>query len=112
HPARPAIVDRLLLGDASPGERGVVVRRRSEGDRRRTYLRLVPQSLAGLLPVALRSRWPTGTGSTWDEPRPATYSRRYAPTTWSWPSATPHMNNSPTSPTASNGWHPPCIPRE
>jgi protein-tyrosine-phosphatase/DNA-binding HxlR family transcriptional regulator len=74
-PGRLAIVDRLLLGDASPGElgqvlglptnllahhvkslqeAGVVERRRSEGDRRRTYLRLVPQSLSGLLPVAVR----------------------------------------------------------
>ncbi|MET9344683.1 MarR family transcriptional regulator [Nonomuraea sp. NPDC003804] len=72
---RLAIVDRLLLGDASPGElgqalglptnllahhvkllqeAGVVERRRSEGDRRRTYLRLVPQSLSGLLPAAAR----------------------------------------------------------
>ncbi|MGV9310359.1 arsenate reductase/protein-tyrosine-phosphatase family protein [Nonomuraea sp. NPDC004354] len=71
-PGRLAIVDRLLLGDASPGdlgqqlglptnllahhvkllqEAGVVERQRSEGDRRRTYLRLVPQSLSGLLPV-------------------------------------------------------------
>ncbi|MBT2233487.1 MarR family transcriptional regulator [Nonomuraea sp. NEAU-A123] len=74
-PGRLAIVDRLLLGDASPGElgqalglptnllahhlkllqeAGVVERRRSEGDRRRTYLRLIPQSLSGLLPAAAR----------------------------------------------------------
>ncbi|MFD1541584.1 arsenate reductase/protein-tyrosine-phosphatase family protein [Nonomuraea guangzhouensis] len=74
-PGRLAIVDRLLLGDASPGElgqalglptnllahhvkllqeAGVVERRRSEGDRRRTYLRLVPRSLSGLLPAAAR----------------------------------------------------------
>ncbi|GLW10705.1 putative regulatory protein, ArsR family [Microtetraspora sp. NBRC 13810] len=74
-PGRLAIVDRLLLGDASPGEvgqvlglptnllahhlkllqdAGVIERRRSEGDRRRTYLRLVPQSLSGLVPAAAR----------------------------------------------------------
>ncbi|MGN9841385.1 arsenate reductase/protein-tyrosine-phosphatase family protein [Nonomuraea sp. H19] len=74
-PGRLAIVDRLLLGDASPGElgrvlglptnllahhlkllqeAGVVERRRSEGDRRRTYLRLVPRSLSGLVPAAAR----------------------------------------------------------
>ena len=71
-PARLAIVDRLLLGDASPGElgrelgiasnllahhvklleqAGVVERSRSEGDHRRTYLRLRPEALAGLGPV-------------------------------------------------------------
>ncbi|HEX6361034.1 helix-turn-helix domain-containing protein [Actinophytocola sp.] len=70
-PTRLAIVDRLLLGDASPGElghalglasnllahhvklleqAGVVERSRSEGDHRRTYLRLRPAVLAGLLP--------------------------------------------------------------
>ncbi|MET9240936.1 ArsR family transcriptional regulator [Nonomuraea sp. NPDC003709] len=74
-PGRLAIVDRLLLGDASPGEvgqvlglptnllahhlkllqdAGVIERRRSEGDRRRTYLRLIPQSLSGLVPAAAR----------------------------------------------------------
>lgn len=62
-PARLAITDALADGDASPSElaallampsnlmahhlgtleqAGLVVRRRSEGDRRRTYLRLVP----------------------------------------------------------------------
>jgi protein-tyrosine-phosphatase/DNA-binding HxlR family transcriptional regulator len=62
-PARLAITDALLLGDASPSElaallampsnllahhlrtleqAGVITRRRSEGDRRRAYLRLVP----------------------------------------------------------------------
>jgi len=66
-PARLAIVDTLTLGDASPGEiarqltlatnlvahhvkiladAGLVVRTRSEGDRRRTYLRLEPGALA------------------------------------------------------------------
>jgi len=71
-PARLAIVDRLVLGDASPTElgqylglpsnllahhlklleqAGVVERSRSEGDRRRTYLRLRPAALAGLQPA-------------------------------------------------------------
>ncbi|TMR11126.1 ArsR family transcriptional regulator [Nonomuraea turkmeniaca] len=74
-PGRLAIVDRLLMGDASPGElgqvlgmptnllahhlkllqeAGVVERRRSEGDRRRTYLRLIPRSLSGLVPATIR----------------------------------------------------------
>jgi protein-tyrosine-phosphatase/DNA-binding HxlR family transcriptional regulator len=74
-PARLAIVDALVLGDASPGElghalglptnllahhlnvlqdAGVIKRSRSEGDRRRTYLRLRPQALATLVPVGLR----------------------------------------------------------
>jgi ArsR family transcriptional regulator, arsenate/arsenite/antimonite-responsive transcriptional repressor / arsenate reductase (thioredoxin) len=65
-PARLAITDTLLLGDASPSElaallampsnllahhlrtleqAGVITRRRSEGDRRRAYLRLVPGTL-------------------------------------------------------------------
>jgi ArsR family transcriptional regulator, arsenate/arsenite/antimonite-responsive transcriptional repressor / arsenate reductase (thioredoxin) len=75
-PARLKIVDTLTLGDAAPGElgaalglptnliahhlkalqdAGLVVRTRSEGDRRRTYVRLVPQALtpvvAALLPA-------------------------------------------------------------
>jgi protein-tyrosine-phosphatase/DNA-binding transcriptional ArsR family regulator len=66
-PARLAIVDTLALGDASPGElarsldlptnliahhlnvlhdAGLLRRARSEGDRRRTYLRLVPAALS------------------------------------------------------------------
>jgi protein-tyrosine-phosphatase len=69
--SRLAIVDRLLLGDVSPGElasmfglpsnllahhlrvlseAGVVERVRSEGDHRRAYVRLVPAALAGLAP--------------------------------------------------------------
>jgi protein-tyrosine-phosphatase/DNA-binding HxlR family transcriptional regulator len=73
-PARLAIVDALSLGDASPGEiarslelptnlvahhvkvlqdAGLVVRTRSEGDRRRTYLRLEPDALAALTPPPL-----------------------------------------------------------
>ncbi|MFF5085392.1 helix-turn-helix domain-containing protein [Actinoplanes sp. NPDC000266] len=73
-PARLAIVDALTLGDASPGEighdlglptnlvahhlkvlqaAGLIVRTRSEGDRRRTYLRLRPEALASLAPPAL-----------------------------------------------------------
>jgi protein-tyrosine-phosphatase len=75
-PARLAIVDTLLVGDASPGElarsldmptnltahhlkvlqdSGLVVRSRSEGDRRRTYVRLVPGMLNGLLPSPSRA---------------------------------------------------------
>jgi protein-tyrosine-phosphatase/DNA-binding MarR family transcriptional regulator len=71
-PARLAIVDTLAWGDASPRDvalslgmasnliahhlqvlqdAGVIVRNRSEGDRRRTYLRLVPQALADLAPA-------------------------------------------------------------
>jgi ArsR family transcriptional regulator, arsenate/arsenite/antimonite-responsive transcriptional repressor / arsenate reductase (thioredoxin) len=74
-PARLAIVDMLTLGDASPGEvaqslnmptnliahhlkvlqdTGLIVRTPSEGDRRRTYLRLVPETLAALTPPLLR----------------------------------------------------------
>jgi protein-tyrosine-phosphatase/DNA-binding HxlR family transcriptional regulator len=74
-PARLAIVDALSLGDASPGEighdlgmptnlvahhlkvlqdAGLLVRTRSEGDRRRTYLRLQPEVLASLAPPPLR----------------------------------------------------------
>lgn len=70
-PARLAIVDALGFGDASPGEMGdrlglptnliahhvkvltgagLVARTRSEGDRRRTYLRLRPDALALLGP--------------------------------------------------------------
>ena len=73
-PARLAIVDALTVGDASPGEiarslalptnlvahhlkvlqdAGLVVRTRSEGDRRRTYLRLQPDALAVLTPPPL-----------------------------------------------------------
>jgi ArsR family transcriptional regulator, arsenate/arsenite/antimonite-responsive transcriptional repressor / arsenate reductase (thioredoxin) len=68
-PSRLSIVDTLALGDASPGEIaralamptnlvahhlkvlhecGLIARSRSEGDRRRAYLRLVPDVLAGL----------------------------------------------------------------
>lgn len=74
-PARLAIVDRLQLGDASPGElgrelglpsnllahhvklldqAGVLERSRSEGDHRRTYLRLCRDALADLVPVGAR----------------------------------------------------------
>jgi len=69
-PARLAIVDRLTVSDASPGEigrllnlptnlvahhlgvleaAGLIRRTRSEGDQRRTYLRLVSQALSGLV---------------------------------------------------------------
>lgn len=71
-PARLAIVDALLLGDASPGELGRLLdmttnllahhlnvlseaklldRVRSEGDRRRTYLRLRRDTLDLLVPA-------------------------------------------------------------
>ncbi|MEU4765994.1 helix-turn-helix domain-containing protein [Actinosynnema sp. NPDC023794] len=74
-PARLAVVDLLVLGDASPGEvgrklglpsnllahhvklleqAGVVERSRSEGDHRRTYLRLRASALADLVPSGLR----------------------------------------------------------
>jgi protein-tyrosine-phosphatase len=73
-PARLAIVDRLLLGDASPTEigrelglssnllahhlklleqAGMIERARSEGDHRRTYVRLRPRALTGLVPAGL-----------------------------------------------------------
>ena len=73
-PARLAIADMLALGDASPGEigarlgmptnlvahhvgvladAGVLVRRRSEHDRRRSYLRLRPAALAMPHPAGL-----------------------------------------------------------
>jgi protein-tyrosine-phosphatase/DNA-binding transcriptional ArsR family regulator len=72
-PARLRIVDRLALSDATPGElqqllgmpsnlvahhlrvleaRGLLGRHRSEGDRRRSYVRLVPAALDDLLPEA------------------------------------------------------------
>jgi protein-tyrosine-phosphatase len=68
-PARLQITDTLLAGDASPSElaavlgmpsnllahhlhvleqAGVITRRRSEGDRRRTYLQLIPGPLESL----------------------------------------------------------------
>jgi protein-tyrosine-phosphatase/DNA-binding transcriptional ArsR family regulator len=74
-PGRLAIVDALLLGEASPSElqhlldmpsnlmahhvrvlekAGVVTRHRSEGDRRRTYLALAPGALGSLHPAAAR----------------------------------------------------------
>ena len=74
-PARLAIVDALSFGDASPGEighglgmptnlvahhlkvlqhAGLIGRTRSEGDRRRSYLRLQPEALAALSPPPLR----------------------------------------------------------
>jgi protein-tyrosine-phosphatase len=70
-PARLSIVDTLTLGDASPGElanelhlptnllahhlnvlqeAGLIVRTPSEGDRRRTYLRLQADVFASLIP--------------------------------------------------------------
>ena len=78
-PSRLAVVDALLLGDRSPGElaaalelpsnllahhlrvlaqAGVVERGRSEADRRRGYVRLVPAALAAVwpAPVVVASR--------------------------------------------------------
>jgi protein-tyrosine-phosphatase/DNA-binding HxlR family transcriptional regulator len=73
-PGRLAIVDALLLGEASPSELqqllampsnllahhvrvlervGVVTRHRSEADRRRTYLALAPDAFDALRPVAV-----------------------------------------------------------
>ena len=72
--ARLAIVDALAVGDAAPGElgallemptnlvahhlkvlqeAGLVVRGRSEGDHRRTYVRLVPERLASVASPSL-----------------------------------------------------------
>jgi protein-tyrosine-phosphatase/DNA-binding HxlR family transcriptional regulator len=73
-PARLAIVDTLVAGDAAPGElgavldmptnliahhlkvledAGLVVRSRSEGDRRRTYVRLVTEVLESVVTPSL-----------------------------------------------------------
>jgi len=73
-PARLAIVDTLVAGDAAPGElgqvldmptnlvahhlkvledAGLVVRSRSEGDRRRTYVRLVTEVLESVVRPSL-----------------------------------------------------------
>jgi protein-tyrosine-phosphatase len=73
-PARLAIVDTLVAGDSAPGElglvlemptnliahhlkvlqdAGLVVRARSEGDHRRTYVRLVPEALAAVAQPSL-----------------------------------------------------------
>ncbi len=75
-PARLQITDTLLTGDASPSElaamlampsnllahhlhvleqAGIVTRRRSDGDRRRTYLQLVPGTLDSLAPPTARA---------------------------------------------------------
>lgn len=74
-PGRLAIVDALVLGEASPSElqrlldmpsnlmahhvrvlekAGVISRHRSEGDRRRTYLALAPEALDALRPTTVR----------------------------------------------------------
>jgi ArsR family transcriptional regulator, arsenate/arsenite/antimonite-responsive transcriptional repressor / arsenate reductase (thioredoxin) len=75
-PGRLQITDTLLAGDASPSElaamlampsnllahhlhvleqAGIITRRRSEGDRRRTYLQLVPGVLDSLGPPTARA---------------------------------------------------------
>ena len=74
-PARLAVVDALALGDKSPSEirallgmpsnllahhlgvlegAGIITRSRSEGDRRRSYLHLLPDALNILGPAATR----------------------------------------------------------
>jgi protein-tyrosine-phosphatase/DNA-binding HxlR family transcriptional regulator len=74
--ARLQITDTLLAGDASPSElaamlampsnllahhlhtleqAGIITRRRSEGDRRRTYLQLIPGTLDQLAPPPARA---------------------------------------------------------
>ena len=84
-PARLAVVDALVLGDTSPGElrsalglgsnllahhlgvlerEGIVARHRSQADRRRSYLRLVPGALDGLLPGHEGDTSRTATGSS------------------------------------------------
>jgi protein-tyrosine-phosphatase len=75
-PARLRITDTLLMGDASPSElaamlampsnliahhlhtleqAGIITRSRSEGDRRRTYLQLIPGALDSLAPTPARA---------------------------------------------------------
>jgi protein-tyrosine-phosphatase len=75
-PARLQIVDTLGEGDTSPSElavmlampsnllahhlhvlvqAGLITRRRSEGDRRRTYLQLIPRAFESLVPPAART---------------------------------------------------------
>ena len=82
-PARLAIVDALWVSDLSPSElqarlgissnllahhlrslegEGILTRARSEGDRRRTYLRLVRQSLEGVIPPGAISAGDLGGG--------------------------------------------------
>jgi protein-tyrosine-phosphatase/DNA-binding HxlR family transcriptional regulator len=74
--ARLQITDTLLTGDASPSElaamlampsnllahhlgvleqAGIITRRRSDGDRRRTYLQLIPGTLDSLAPPTARA---------------------------------------------------------
>jgi protein-tyrosine-phosphatase len=78
-PVRLAVVDALSLGDRSPGalaeevgvpgnllahhlnvlqEAGLVIRVRSEADRRRTYVQLRPEAMSGLLSGAHSQGWP------------------------------------------------------
>jgi ArsR family transcriptional regulator, arsenate/arsenite/antimonite-responsive transcriptional repressor / arsenate reductase (thioredoxin) len=75
-PARLRIIDTLSIGDASPSElagmlampanllahhmrvleaEGLIRKTRSEGDKRRSYLRLVPATLDELAPLPLRA---------------------------------------------------------
>ena len=81
-PARLAVLDALVLGDTSPGElgtqlgltsnllahhlgvlerAGLIARHRSQADRRRSYLQLVPGVLDGLLPGVTAGASTSGT---------------------------------------------------
>ncbi|WP_244161998.1 ArsR/SmtB family transcription factor [Micromonospora eburnea] len=152
-PARLAIVDALTLGDASPGEIAqtldlptnlvahhvkvltdaeLVTKGRSEGDRRRTYLRLRPETLATLatprltgvgrvvfvcthnsarsqLAAALwKRRTHRAAASAGTQPAPGC-----TPARWPWPTATTWTSTRPappTSPTSSAPtiWSSPC----
>jgi protein-tyrosine-phosphatase/DNA-binding transcriptional ArsR family regulator len=78
-PVRLSVVDALAVGDRSPGDlarhlavggnllahhlnvlegAGLVERVRSEADRRRTYVRLRPAAMTGVLAGALVQAWP------------------------------------------------------
>ena len=88
-PVRLQVLDALVLGDTSPGDlssalglssnllahhlgvlerEGLVVRHRSQADRRRSYVRLVPGALDDLLPGVTSAG---GTGAP-DSPAPVT----------------------------------------
>src|ERR1700756_5642601 len=120
-PARLQIADTLLAGDASPSElaamlgmpsnllahhlhvleqAGVITRRRSEGDRRRTYLQLIPGPLESLAApparAARRARRRRRAGPPGGAPgcAPATSATSSKTTIWSLPCATWPTKNS------------------
>ena len=119
-PARLAIVDALWLGDLSPTQlrellsmssnllahhlkvlerAGFLTRRRSEGDRRRTYLRLVRSAMDDLLPgPRAAGRGAAGAPVAWCSCAPRTRPAR------SW--RRPGGNASVPVPAASAGTHP------